>query len=182
LRGFVYGFGKGNGKAFREAFDQAFGKGLAKQEQEQEQEQEGGIPPAKALAGDESADEDPLAEARKAAREAFDRWSHRDRRHGLNLEANEHAVVSRLVEQCAECTPIVRGSEQVRRHLLIPQVVEHLIAKSRPFKSPDYACGTARKELDEWARLGVPGVSRPGPGQPRQGITPRVLTGAVIHE
>jgi hypothetical protein len=102
---------------------------------------------------------DPLAEPKRLALAAFDRWSQVDRKHELSPANNEARHVLSLVDSLADSPPIIRGNQPVGQHLLIPQAVELLIKRAAPFKRIQYAVATVRSELEEWSKGGIPGTS-----------------------
>lgn len=105
--------------------------------------------------------ESPVTEThRQAAYAAFDHWSQIDRNEPLDALKDEHRPISRMLEVVAQCPPIVRGGEQVARHLLVPQVVLWLEKNRKPFKGIRYATQVVENALDEWGRKGVPGADR----------------------
>lgn len=102
---------------------------------------------------------DPLREAKASALTAMGQWSACappvGRGYGLKTWENEHAAIWSMVDVVSQDTPIVRGGEQVRRHLLIPQAVEVLKNKGRRFKNPAFAAGCVKSELSDWANAGI---------------------------
>jgi hypothetical protein len=98
---------------------------------------------------------------RTAAREAMDRWSRR-RRADRPIEDfnNESRLLNQMLDALAQDT-IVHGGETIRRHKLVPLVVESLAADDKVrFPEIRYAIKCVKNRLDEWAREGVPGNGR----------------------
>lgn len=99
-----------------------------------------------------------MVQARDAAMVAFERWSGMrppvGRGHPLDW-GTEPPRVQALANSLVDAPPIIRSGEQIPAHLMIPQAVEMLIKRDRPFKDISYAISTVRSELAAWSRDGI---------------------------
>lgn len=94
---------------------------------------------------------------------ALDCWSLRDRQVGLQPAKNETQQVTRWVlDVLGSDPPLIHAGEQVSAVLMVPRVVDALMGKgSVPFKSPKYAMGCIRTELEDWRNRGVQASNQP---------------------
>lgn len=136
----------------------------------------GGDGGASRIGGEKASDDAAPPELRSACLAAFGQWSEVSRRHGLRTENNEHTPIFNLIGVVMQEPPIVRGSEAIPRQNLIPQAADFLKQKGVDFKHAPWACGCVRKELEDWARKGVPGAKPGTANAPRREVKTTTYT------
>jgi hypothetical protein len=165
LKAFMEGMGEGFRKAFEKGFGIAFAKPCLNQNQNQNQNQDlilsSAATNSRSTSHEIGSANDPLASAKTAAVDAMQAWSAIKppvgRGYELCAEKNEHRKVFEMVEVIAQrAERVIRGTDAIAQHLLIPQVIEMLKQKCTGFRGVDYACTCVKGSLEQWARDGEP--------------------------